>query len=39
MEIKFEISKEELAELAKMACIAQFVFYSSGKYSAGINTS
>lgn len=35
MEIKFEISKEELAELAKMAYVAQFVFDSSGKFSTG----
>ncbi len=35
MKIKFEISKEELAELAKMAYVAQFFFDSSGKFSTG----
>jgi len=35
MEVKFEASKEELEELAKMAFVAQFVFDSSGKFSDG----
>ena len=35
MEIKFEASKEELAELAKMVYIAHFVVSSSGKFGLG----
>jgi hypothetical protein len=35
MEVKFEASKEELAELAKMAYVARFVFDSSGVFSTG----
>lgn len=35
MEIKFEATKEELAEIAKISYVAQFVIDSSGKHGTG----